>query len=64
MYKLSTTKRFDKDLKALIKRGYDIKLLNTVVALLVAGKKLPQRNKDHALQGEWQGCRECHITSD
>ena len=25
---------------------------------------LPVKNKDHALQGEFAGCRECHIQPD
>ena len=26
--------------------------------------KLPAKNKDHALKGEYAGCRECHIKPD
>lgn len=63
-YELETTGRFKKDLKQIIKRGYNIALLQTVVDLLCAGEALPERNKDHALTGNWVNYRECHITPD
>lgn len=63
-YKIVQTVRFKKDLKLLIKRGYNIDLLGAVVDTLAAGQKLPAKYKDHALTGNYQGCRECHITSD
>ena len=64
MYDLITTGRFKKDLKTVIKRGYDVRLLDEVIGLLVKGKELPEKNKDHALSGNWEGHRECHITPD
>lgn len=63
-YDLVYTNSFKKDLKKAIKRGCDIKLLNDVVTLLQMGEKLPEKNKDHALTGNWQGYRECHIQPD
>ncbi len=32
--------------------------------LLVMGKRLPARNKDHLLTGNWRNHRECHIEPD
>ena len=64
MYDLVATGRFKKDLKAVIKRGYDVSLLDSVVGLLVEGKELPEKKKDHALSGNWIGHRECHVTPD
>ena len=32
--------------------------------MLAAGEALPEKNKDHALLGNYEGCRECHITPD
>lgn len=61
-YEILATGRFKKDLKAVIKRGYNIQLLQKVVSLLAAGNPLPEKNKDHALSDNWQGHRECHIT--
>jgi len=64
MYDLVATGRFKIDLKAVIKRGYDIRLLDSIVGLLVDGKELPEKNKGHALSGNWLGDRECHVTPD
>lgn len=64
MYQLRPTGRFEKDVKRLRKRGYDLSLLSAVLRLLAAGEPLPQKNRDHALTGDYAGCRECHIAPD
>lgn len=51
-------------MKSVIKRGYNIDLLGVVVDTLADGKELPSKYKDHALIGNYKGCRECHITPD
>lgn len=61
---MALTKRFRKGLKAAIKRGLDISLLNDVVEKLLHKVPLEIKNKDHALKGDWEGFRECHIQSD
>lgn len=58
------TTQFKKDYKLAIKRGLKIKLLEDVVAALAMGEPLPDKNKDHALMGNWVGHRECHILLD
>lgn len=63
-YELETTGRFKKDLKLVIKRGYNMTLLQVVVDLLCAGEPLPEKHKDHTLTGNWGNYRECHITPD
>ena len=47
-----------------MKRGLKIKLLEDVIAALAMGETLPEKNKDHALTGDWVGHRECHIQPD
>lgn len=64
MYKIRPSVKFQKDLKRAQKRGYDISLLTKVIDLLAKGEKLPSKYKDHNLIGNYEGCRECHITSD
>ncbi len=64
MYELSLTHQYLRDLKLARKRGMDENLLNDVIRLLIEGKPLPQKNKDHNLIGGYKGCRECHITPD
>ena len=64
MYKIRPSTKFQKDLKKVQKRGYDISLLTTVLNILANGESLPQKYKDHNLSGNYKGCRECHITPD
>ena len=64
MYKIRPTSRFQKDLKRLRKRGYDMDLLTGVLKQLAAGQALAPSYRDHPLVGDYSGCRECHITSD
>ena len=55
---------FKKDFKRVVKRGYNIKLMETVIELLANEQPLPQKYKDHSLSGDYYDCRECHITPD
>ena len=64
MYSVQPTTKFQKDLKRIAKRGYDISLLTEVIKKLANGERLPEKNKDHALSGDYSGYRECHITPD
>jgi len=64
MYKVFATTKFKKDLKLAIKRGYNISLIDVVITMIAEGKPLPEKYKDHPLKGEFEGCRECHITPD
>ena len=64
MYKIRPSTKFQKDLKKVQKRGYDISLLTTVLNILANGESLPSKYKDHNLSGNYKGCRECHITPD
>lgn len=64
MFDLSITNQYKRDLKLARKRGLDENLLDYIIQLLIQGKPLPAKNKDHALTGDYKGCRECHITPD
>ena len=55
---------FRKDFKRIVKRGYDIRLLEEVIEILAEGNLLPEKYKDHSLSGDYKDCRECHITPD
>lgn len=62
---LVLTSRFKKDYKRLKKSGqYDMQRLSDVLDLLCAGQELPPRYHDHALKGNFQDFRECHIAPD
>ena len=63
-YIVKTTTQFKKDFKLAMKRGLKIELLEEVISTLAIGESLPDKNKDHALSGNWIGHRECHILPD
>lgn len=63
-YELATTSAFRREYKNLVKRNYDMSLLDNIVEMLLNGEELPPKNKDHNLTGNWKGYRECHIEPD
>ena len=62
MYKVHLTKSFKKDAKALSQA--DRILSMQIIDTLAKGEKLESKHKDHALSGNLQGFRECHIKPD
>ena len=58
------TTQFKKDYKLALKRHLDIELLDNIIRILSRGETLPEKNRDHALTGDWIGHRECHILPD
>lgn len=56
--------QFKKDYKLALKRHMDIALLDDIIRFLSRGEPLPEKNRDHALTGDWVGHRECHILPD
>ena len=63
-YDLAVTAQFRRDYKLAKKRGLKLEALAEIVALLANGEPLPEKNRDHALSGNWIGHRECHILPD
>lgn len=60
MQKIKTSKDFDRDIRK-------VKLttnLVEVLAYLIRNEILPKKYKDHALTGNYQGYRDCHIAND
>lgn len=55
---------FRKDFKRLVKRNYDMHLLEEGIEILASGNPLPEKYQDHSLNGNYKDCRECHITPD
>ena len=64
MLEIKPTSRFKRDLKICMRRGYNLDALGDVVDALARSEELPEKNKDHALTGDYTGCRECHIAPD
>jgi len=63
-YALQYTTLFKKQRKLLVRRGYNIKLLDDVIVMLANGDRLPEKYRDHALSGTRKGQRDCHIRPD
>lgn len=63
-YTLTTTNRFDKDLKRCAKRGLPLDDLEKVIDLLQQNGCLPLTYKPHKLEGTHKGEWECHIHPD
>jgi len=67
MRRIDRTNAFRRDFKR-EKRGQhrrDLEaLIAAAVSLLAEDKPLPERNRDHALAGEWHDFRECHLKPD
>lgn len=56
---------FQRDLKRVMRRGYDMEKMKTVITLLVREERpLPKKYQDHPLKGKWNGYRELHIEPD
>ena len=55
---------FKKDFKRIVKRGYNVRLLEEVIEMLANRQTMPEKYRDHSLTGNYIDCRECHITPD
>ena len=64
MREIVLSSRFKRDLKLIVKRGYDLNLLDMVVEKLANDIPLEERHRDHALTGNYVGFRECHVLPD
>lgn len=64
MYQVKFTNKFKKSYKLMKKRGYDMKLLESIIDTLRQGKKLEAKHRNHALTGDFRGYHECHIKPD
>ena len=62
MYKIHLTKSFKKDAKTL--SVADKELTMEIIDKLANGDTLEPKHNDHALSGNLQGTRECHIKPD
>lgn len=67
MYLIKRSKNFKRSYKKLKRSGVKKSVfedLKYVIKILVSGDKLPIIYKDHALEGEYLGYRDCHIKGD
>ena len=59
-----TTNQLKKDLKRIQKRGNNLQKLHNILNSLRSNQTLSPRYRDHALTGNYNGFRECHIKPD
>lgn len=62
MYQFQPSSRFKKQFKKLT--HYDQEQTRAIIEKLLNNETLERKHKDHALKGEYQGYRECHIKAD
>ena len=63
-YEVKFTSAMKKDMKKVVKRHYDLTLFAEIVEKIANGIPLEEKYKDHELEGNWAGHRECHIKPD
>ena len=56
--------KFIKDYQKAHKQGKDVDLIDWIIGQLANDIPLQEKHRDHALKGNWQGYRECHVTPD
>jgi len=64
MRRIERTNAFRRDFKREKRGQFGRELeavLSSVITLLAENKPLPERNRDHALGGDWEDHRECHL---
>ncbi len=64
MYEIRFTNAYKKSYKQMKKRGLDLSILDDVIDRLRQGLPLDAKHRDHALSGNFQGFRECHVKPD
>lgn len=64
MRKVTLTAQFEKDVKRLRKRSYDMGKLANAIRLLGQGDLEDRQYQDHPLKGKYEGLRECHLSPD
>lgn len=65
MRKIERTIQFKRDYKREKRTHARLdELLLPVITLLLGDDELPERLRDHPLDGEWKGYRDCHVRPD
>jgi mRNA interferase YafQ len=64
MLKISYRNQFKAELKKQEKRGKNLQKFVVVADLIVSGKELPAKYRNHRLIGNFKGRWECHIEPD
>ncbi len=63
-YTIKPTNQFKKDFKSIANNKALINKMAEVIDMLADDIPLPEKNRDHALTGNYSSYRECHISPD
>ena len=63
-YQIKHTKTFKKNLKKHKNDLATLDLIESIIDKLANDRILESKHKDHKLQGEYEGFRECHVKPD
>ena len=58
------TTQFKKDYKRIKRQNKNLNKLENIIQLLLTGRTMHSRHKDHPLVGNWKEHRDCHIEPD
>lgn len=64
MKNIRYTRQFKKDLKRFLNQPKKLEELRIVLNMLREEITLPEKYRQHPLEGEYSGCLECHIEGD
>lgn len=64
MPKAIFTRRFQRDVKRMQKRGKDFQKFKDIATTLIAGESLAEKHRNHKLTGNYVGRYECHVEPD
>jgi mRNA interferase YafQ len=64
MFLLKYSNHFKKDLKRYKNNHTVLDELEKILNILVKGERLPLKNSNHRLIGEFKDCFECHVRPD
>lgn len=60
---LDFSNQYDKDIKRLKKRRYNLSKLREIHQRILL-QSFENRHRDHSLKGDFKGYRECHVSGD
>lgn len=64
MYALEYSNKFKKDLKLMVRRGFNVEELRTLLGYLEQDGQVPPSYRPHILSGDYENIWECHIKPD
>ncbi|MBF0202744.1 MAG: type II toxin-antitoxin system YafQ family toxin [Desulfamplus sp.] len=64
MLKPVYSKRFERDVKRIVKRGKNVEKLKEIIRRLIHKEILEKRYCNHPLKGDYNDCFDCHIEPD